>query len=66
MSALLIQWLIVLLLWIGGWGIVEMFVERIAKCDNGIRFALYFLILIIGVIAFLVVDAFWPDDAPSD
>lgn len=66
MSALLIQWLIVLLLWVGGWGIVEMTVDRIAKDDRPTRFAAYIVILIIGVLLFLIVDIFWPDSVPSD
>ena len=66
MSALLIQWLIVLLLWVGGWGIVEMTVDRIAKDDRPTRFAAYIVILIIGVLLFLIVDIFWQDNVPSD
>lgn len=58
---LLIQGIIVLLLWVGGWGIAEMAVDSIAGDDKPLRLTSYFIFLLFGILLLVLLDRTIPD-----
>jgi len=49
MDRILIQGLVVILIWVGAWGLFEIIVDDIAGDDRRIRLATYFTFVIIGI-----------------
>ena len=62
MAKLLIQGIIVLLIWVGGWGIAEMGVDSIAGDDKPLRFVVYSLFLVFGVFLLWIAELALEDD----
>lgn len=56
MNKLIIQGIIVILLWVGVWGILEMFVDNIAGDNRSVRFATYVVMILIAFLLLWVVD----------
>jgi predicted membrane channel-forming protein YqfA (hemolysin III family) len=48
-EATLIQYLSIVLIWVGLWGIIEIIVDFFAKNNTWTRIAIYFLLVVIGV-----------------
>lgn len=56
MSKLIIQGIIVILLWVGAWGILEMFVDNISGDNRFVRFATYVVMILIAFLLLWIVD----------
>ena len=50
MNKLIIQGIIIIFLWVGAWGIVEMGVDNIAGDNQRVRFGTYVALLLIGAL----------------
>lgn len=62
MAKVFIQGLVIILLWVGAWGILEMSVDNIAGDNRQVRFATYFIFIILGVLLFWIIQIAMPDD----
>lgn len=56
MTKLLIQGIIVILLWVGAWGILEIMVDYIADDNRNARLATYFVLLLLGILLLWLVE----------
>lgn len=56
MNKLIIQGIIVILLWVGAWGILEMFVDNIAGDNRSVRFATYFIMILFALLLIWAVE----------
>lgn len=45
---IILHGIIIILLWVGAWGIMEMFVDDISGENKQLRFSMYTIFLIIG------------------
>ena len=61
MTNIFIQGIIILLLWVGGWGIAEMFVDSVAKDNQTVRFATYIVMILIALLLLWIVDTIVDD-----
>ncbi len=55
-TAVILQGMIILLLWVGGWGLAELFVDSVAGDNIQIRFLTYTIFIILGFILLWLVD----------
>lgn len=55
MDGIVVQGTIVLFLWIGGWGIIEIMIDDIANENRKVRLALYSIILFLGIFMYWIV-----------
>lgn len=60
MFKILVQGLIIILLWIGGWNLAEAFVDTIAGDDKGVRNAVYVCMLLLGFLLLWIVETAIP------
>ena len=56
MTKIIIQGIIIILLWVGAWGILEMFVDNIAGDNRRVRFATYFVMILIALLLIWIVE----------
>lgn len=56
MNKVFIQGIIVLLLWVGAWGITEMAVDSIAGDNQRVRFASYLALILLGILLLWAVE----------
>jgi hypothetical protein len=49
MAGAIIEGLLVVLLWVGLWGIIEMIIDKLAKDDKVLRFTIYIIAVIISI-----------------
>lgn len=52
----ILRGIVVVLLWVGMWGIIEMMIDNIAQDDNRIRLVTYILAVLIGILVLWILD----------
>lgn len=52
----ILRGIVVVLLWVGMWGIIEMIIDNIAQEDNRIRLVTYILAVLIGILVLWILD----------
>lgn len=62
MLKVLIQGIIIILLWVGAWGILEMGVDSISGDDQQVRFAIYFFFILFALMLLWIVEVAISDD----
>ena len=48
--------LLIVVAWVGLWGITESIIDKIAKDDNNVRFVVYILVSLIAIFAIWILD----------
>lgn len=56
MSTQLLYDLLIVVAWVGLWGITESIIDKIAKNDNNVRFVVYILVSLIAIFAIWILD----------
>jgi ABC-type nickel/cobalt efflux system permease component RcnA len=46
---IILQGIIVIILWVGMWGIIEMMIDTVAGSDRRMRFTSYFVLTLLGI-----------------
>jgi hypothetical protein len=62
MFKLLIQGIIIILLWVGAWGILEMCIDSISGDNRQVRFVTYFFCILLGLMLLWIATIAIDDD----
>lgn len=57
MTNLVVQGIIVILLWVGAWGILELAVDSVSGDNQRIRFATYTIFLFLGIFLLIIANS---------
>lgn len=61
-TKIILQGMIILLLWVGGWGIAEMFIDSVAGDNKQIRFAIYIIFIVLGFLLLWIIEVSFSDN----